>query len=656
MPDFSCMTRLSRKQGRVLARILAVLTSGFSAFECLAGTSEIFAEPAQIHLNHADREHGLIVSWLGSDGLRKDVTRETRFTSLQPDIVSVDESGRCRALRDGVAEIVATYSDRSARVRVETRDTTRTYQPSFRQDILPILTRNGCNAGGCHGKLSGQNGFRLSLRGFAPDWDYDWIVNELGSRRVNFAFPELSLLVAKPTGGSPHEGGTRFRADSRSARTLTSWIAARAPGPVPNEPSPDRIEVLPGSRDLLVGERQQLLVRAYYSDGRVRDVSWLAQFFSNDDNVVSVKPDGRITARGPGRTSVRVHFQNLVEAVGFTIPFETQFVESTPDFHVPDIDEPVFSLLHRLRLPPSPLCDDSTFLRRAFLDATGTLPTPEEVDAFAGDHRRDKRARWIDDLLERPEWVDYWTLQLADLLQNRRERDHDVRGIKGVRAFHSWLRTQLAANRGWDAIARDILTAQGDVRQHPEIGYFITLVGEYRSVEESELPDSVAQAFLGTRIGCARCHNHPLERYTQDDFYHFAASFSKVRLEREKPDTGLTRLVATSRDEAEQIRRLAGAESRIEFAREFSLAIGEEPGSEPARQIVRELEGSIADAQKQLTALAQRPPTAHHVSGGVTRERIPEIASTGADTVSVGALTHSAPAVDLSFELEPAPH
>jgi hypothetical protein len=225
------------------------------------------------------------------------------------------------------------------------------------------------------------------------------------------------------------------------------------------------------------------------------------------------------------------------------------------------------------------------------------------------DARPDKRRVWIDELLARPEWVDFWTLQLADFLQNRRERDHDVRGVKGVRSFHGWLRAQLAARRGWDAIVKDVLLARGDVLTHPQVGYFVTVVGEYGKVEESEVPDSVAQAFLGTRIGCARCHNHPLERYTQDDFYHFAAFFSSVRLKREKPEYGSTELTWVSREEEDQRRREVEVEEKLASALAHAGAIGEEPGSEPAWKVVEELRRQGMEVRKNLERIAAREPS-----------------------------------------------
>ena len=262
------------------------------------------------------------------------------------------------------------------------------------------------------------------------------------------------------------------------------------------------------------------------------------------------------------------------------------------------VDGPVFDKLQQLHLPPAEDCSDAEFVRRAFLDTIGMLPTPEEVTNFKSDPSPKKRAALADSLLVRPEWLDYWTLQLADVLQNRRERDHDVRGVKGVRSFHAWLRSQLAAGAGWDRIASQILTASGDVRDHPEIGYFITVMGENRDVEKSELPDSVAQSFLGTRIGCARCHNHPLERYTQDDFYHFAAFFARTSLERVNPQKGGTRLVVQSREEAEQVKRISEAGKKLREAAEANKAQSERD----------DLQRQKEEQEKRLAELQSRAP------------------------------------------------
>jgi hypothetical protein len=263
------------------------------------------------------------------------------------------------------------------------------------------------------------------------------------------------------------------------------------------------------------------------------------------------------------------------------------------------IDTHVFSKLEDLCIEPSDLCTDEEFIRRLFLDACGILPSPVEARTFLSDTRPDKRSRLIEDVLARAEFTDYWTLQLADLLQNRRERDHDVRGVKGVRQFHAWLRRQVAENRPWDAITRDVLTATGSNADHPAVGYFIVTVGEHRHGENSEAPESVAHAFLGTRIGCARCHNHPLERFTQDDFYHFAAFFSRVKLDRKDSKSGPTVLRISHPDTDQNSKPVGVSQPRTgQFMKPRPLDRSEvevKPGEDPRQALARWITDSTND-------------------------------------------------------------
>ncbi len=430
--------------------------------------------------------------------------------------------------------------------RVQAADTKPA--PSFLNDVVPVLTRLGCNQGACHGKLAGQNGFRLSLRGYAPEWDYDWITREFDGRRINRVVPEAGLLLRKPLGLMPHGGGKILAQSSREYQVLRRWIEAGAPGPKKNEPEVRRLEIIPGSRVLRVGQEQPLLVRAEYTDGRQRDVTWLAQFASNDSSTASVDARGKVRMLRPGETAIRAGFMGLVTTAIFTAPYDHAVPPELLARRNNFIDDHIFNKLARLHIEPAPLCPDEAFLRRASLDTIGCLPTPVDVRAFLADQRPDKRARWIDRLLDRPEYVDFWALQLGDLFQNRKESDHDVRGTKGVRSFHEWLRRQVAANRPWNELARAVLTAQGKATDDPAVGYYIVTVGEQREPAKSEVAASVAQALLGTRIGCAKCHNHPLEKYTQDDFYHFAAFFSRVKLNRKDPRDGTTVLEIAAKD------------------------------------------------------------------------------------------------------------
>lgn len=418
--------------------------------------------------------------------------------------------------------------------------------PSFLNDILPLLTRYDCNSGGCHGKLAGQNGFRLSLRGFAPEADYESLTRESRGRRINPASPAASLLVGKANGSIVHAGGRRIQPGSEAELLLLNWIQAGLPGPVASDPVLQRLEVTPKAARLRPGDQVQLTAQAFYSDGSQRNVTPLARFASGDTSILDATATGMVQALRHGEHVVRVSYQGQVEVSTFTMPRDETPSADLYAVGSQPIDQHVFGRLQALRIPPSPAIDDATFLRRSMLDTIGTLPTPAEVESFISDPRPDKRTKMVDSLLQRPEFYDYWALQLGDLLQNRVERDHDVRGRKGVRSFHQWIRQQLVDGRSWKQITEDVLLATGTTSSNPAVGYYIVTIGE-KSAEESDIADSVAQAFMGTRIGCARCHNHPLERYTQDDYYHFVAFFSRLALQRKNPDEGETSLHVATR-------------------------------------------------------------------------------------------------------------
>lgn len=466
---------------------------------------------------------------------------------------------------------------------------------SFVNEIVPILTRYGCNSGGCHGKLAGQNGFRLSLRGYAADADYEALTRTASGRLLSLAKPDDSLLIQKACGLLPHGGGKRFDIQSDAAKMLIRWIAAGANGPLANEPAIERIEMTPEAATLTIDESRSLTVHAVDSNGDRRDVTWLTQFASSDGGVLRVSDDGKIQALQHGEAVVRAAFLGQVAVATFTMPYATPL---TPEWYAlrnNAVDDEVFARLALLRIEPSPLCNDATFIRRAYLDTIGTLPEPAEIHAFLADASQKKRETLIDQLLQRPEFVDYWALQLGDLLQNRKERDHDVRGTKGVRLFHHWLRQQLMTGRSWRDIATDVLLAEGSVDANPPVGYFIVTVGEKAS-EESEVADSVAQAFLGTRIGCARCHNHPLEKYTQDDYYHFVSFFSRVTLDRQKPEEAATALQVGTRHMQNLTKQRDQQTSKLAELKAAANA-----------QEIEQAEKQIAELQKQIEAARLSP-------------------------------------------------
>ncbi len=487
--------------------------------------------------------------------------------------------------------------------------------PSFRQDVLPVLTRFGCNQGACHGKLAGQNGFRLSLRGYAPEWDHGWIAREFDGRRINRASPADSLLLKKISGQVPHGGGRLLPPESPGYKVLSDWIAAGSPGLVADEPLVEQIEISPGDQTLPIGQTAQLAVKARYTDGRERDVTWLAKFYSNDEGTLEVSPEGIVKPLRPGETAVRVHFDALVAVVSITTPFDQQVDPQLYAERKNVIDEHVLAKLAALHIPLSAACDDATFLRRAYLDAIGTLPTEAEATRFLTGTASDKRTRLIDELLERPEWVDYWTLQLCDVLQNRKERDHDVRGTKGVRSFQAWVREQLTKNRPWNELVRDVLTATGDASTVPQIGYYIVTVGEHRRADESEAAAAAAQAFLGARIGCAKCHNHPLEKYTQDDYYHFAAFFGRVGFDRKEWKDGVTVLKVATEDEQNRMRQIAEHEKKLsELQGQLIGKSGEEAAA--VQKQIDERQKQLDDERKRLDESRLRPVTVNQPRTG----------------------------------------
>ena len=301
-------------------------------------------------------------------------------------------------------------------------------------------------------------------------------------------------------------------------------------------------------RTLKTGDKLQLTVRAEYSNGETKDVTWLTKFDSNDAGIAPVSATGLVKMDRAGETAIRAMFQGQVAVAVVTAPFENgvkaEWYAGKNNF----IDAHLFKKLSDLRIEPSAACDDATFIRRVYLDAMGILPNPEEMRNFLKNTAPTKRAKLIDAVLERAEFVDFWTMQLNDLLMNRKESDHDVRGSKGVRNFYDWIRTQVARNRPWDEMTRELLTVTGSTHEQPAVGYFIVNVGEHRDSHKSTVVANAAQTFLGVRIGCAQCHNHPLEKYTQDDYYHFAGYFSRIRLERKDPKAGPTKLSVSLQD------------------------------------------------------------------------------------------------------------
>lgn len=400
--------------------------------------------------------------------------------------------------------------------------------PRFRHQVLPTLTRLGCNSGACHGALAGKGGFKLSLRAYDPEADHFTLTRQALARRVDTAKPEDSLLLLKGTGAIRHGGGSRFEDDSEHYRLLRDWIASGAAGPKETDPTLVRLEVAPHSALLQPNDTMRVSVRAVYSDGRSEDVTRLAKFNSSEEQVATVDEDGQVTVRGYGETGVAAIFGTQLASITVTSPFPNK-VESSLFAKSPKsnfVDELILEKLRLLNLPPSPPCTDGEFVRRVYLDTCGLLPPPEETAAFLADSSPDKRARLIERLLDRPEYVDYWTHKWSDLLLVSSRK----LPAPAMWSFYRAVRRAVAENRPWDEFARDVLTASGSTLDDGLGNYFVL----HKDV--TDVAESTSVTFLGLSINCARCHNHPLEKWTQDQYWAFANLFARVGLK----DTGRT--------------------------------------------------------------------------------------------------------------------
>ncbi len=389
---------------------------------------------------------------------------------------------------------------------------------SFVNDVLPILTKAGCNTGACHAKaVIGQNGFRLSLFGYEAAEDYEHIVKEARGRRVFPEAPEQSLLLLKAANLTPHGGGRKLEPASRDFSTLVRWIAEGMRFQTKNEPALVSLQVEPPRDTLPVRSTRQLKVTARYSDGSSRDVTRLAVYEPNEKAMAEVSESGLVTFNElPGNASVMVRYQGLVGVFTAALPMGKPLPKTPPARNF--VDELVFANLQRLGIPPAPLCDDATFLRRASLDIAGRLPTPAETRTFLDEPAPNKREQLVDALLASPEYADFFANKWAAILRNKRID----KGTKASFAFHSWIRDGLLANKPYDQMVRELLAATGDAVSNPPVAWYNQV-----KTPEQQLED-VSQLFLGVRMGCAQCHHHPFERWSQTDYYGLAAFFTQV--------------------------------------------------------------------------------------------------------------------------------
>jgi hypothetical protein len=449
-------------------------------------------------------------------GALKDVVYETS----DPAVVKI-VSGLAVPVGNGKATLTASRGGITATAKVSVVDMDKPFDHSFRNHVQPILARFGCSSGACHGAAAGKSGFKLSLRGYDDEGDYAVLARHALGRRINLEDPGRSLMLLKPTGAVAHKGGVRFGTDSREYAVLSEWIAAGAPGPGKDDPRIDHIEIVPSHVVLKPGAEQQILVRAHFSDGSVRDATPWAKYTASDSTVAVPDDEGRVKITGNGEGSITAWFLSKIAVATVTVPYANELTPETftkaPRRNF--IDELTLEKLKELNLPPSPPAGDAEFLRRASLDTIGMLPTAEETRAFLADASPDKRDRLIDALLARPEFVDFWTHRWGDLLLVSSKRLSPA----SMWAYHAWIRNQVAANTPWDRFVREIVTARGGTIENGAGSFYIL------QDDPTKMAETVSQAFLGMSIQCAKCHNHPMEKWTNDQYYAFANLFARVR-------------------------------------------------------------------------------------------------------------------------------
>jgi uncharacterized protein DUF1549/uncharacterized protein DUF1553/Big-like domain-containing protein len=459
-------------------------------------------------------EHRLDGRFVGSHA------EDASFSSSNSAVATVDESGVVSAVGDGRATVTAKAGGRSISTVIEVEGASARYPVSFRNHVVPVLTKAGCNSGPCHGAAAGKNGFKLTLRGYDPELDYLTLTRQAGARRVNKVDPATSLMLLKPTLAVSHGGGKRFSPRSPEYHVLADWIASGAPAPADSDPVMTRLEVFPASARLAVGAEQPLVVRAHFSDGHAEDVTRWVKFSTNEGAVAAVDQRGAVTVNGPGEAAISAWYLSRLVTARISSPFPDR-VDPAVYTRAPRanfIDDLVLAKLAELNIAPSPLSSDAEFIRRAFLDAAGILPAAEEVRAFLADTTPDKRVKLVDALLARPEFVDYWSYKWSDLLLvSSRSLPSNA-----MWSYYNWIRRNVEANTPWDRMARELLTASGNTLANGAANYFVL------HKNPSALTENVSMTFMGFSITCARCHNHPLEKWTQRDYYQMANLFSRV--------------------------------------------------------------------------------------------------------------------------------
>lgn len=476
--------------------------------------------PAKLALASGDDAAQLVVTATMNDGKLRDLTNLASYSVKDGKTATVSPSGRVLPRANGTSEIAIAYGSKSTSVPLIAEHVGENLPLNFTNQVVPIFTKLGCNSGGCHGKQSGQNGFRLSLLGFEPELDYTTLVKEARGRRLFPANPDKSLLLAKATGTAPHAGGRKMEPGSDEYKLVRRWIAAGMPWGSEDDPTVTKISVFPEHRILSRQDTQQFAVFAHYSDGTVEDITRRAQYETNEPEVAKVNDTALISTLAiSGEAAIMARYQGRIAVVRITVPHGTQ----TPAWTFEPktiVDKHTAQKWKDLGLVPSALSTDEQFIRRVYLDITGTLPTPKQVTEFLNDTDTAKRDKLVDRLVETPEYAFYFANKWADILRVRRRAQTER--AAGTFAFHEWIRAAVASDMPYTDFVRSIITASGDELRNPATVW-------YKEMEKTEnFVDDTAQVFLGQRLACANCHHHPYEKWGQDDYWGVAAFFGRV--------------------------------------------------------------------------------------------------------------------------------
>lgn len=501
----------------LLAATLLAWPAGATAVK--RGVVSFKAYPPDVQLSSAEDRQSLVVQAALDDTTTRDVTHKSTLTVADPKVARL-EGNVVIPVSDGETVIRIACGGQQTSLPVRVSNAAVRSPVSFKLDVMPVFLKAGCNSGGCHGSARGQDGFRLSLFGFDPDGDLYRITHEQNGRRINLAEPRQSLLVTKSLGEVTHTGGELFKENSAFCGILLNWLRAGVPADPTNLPVPVALEVMP-NRIVLEGEgdAQQLVARVRYSDGSDRDVTSSAVFQSNNDSSAKVTPQGLIRANQRGEAFILARYATFaVGAQVVVVPRGVPFAfPNVPEANY--VDTLVNRKLHKLRIAPSELCTDSEFIRRAYLDIVGQLPARTAVETFAASGATDKREKLVDELLGRKEFVELWVMKWAELLQIRSNNDFSY---KSALLYYTWLQDRISRNVPLNQIVRELLSSAGGTFKTPPTNYYQV------ETDPLKVGENAAQVFLGMRLQCAQCHNHPFDRWTMNDYYGFAAFFAQI--------------------------------------------------------------------------------------------------------------------------------